>query len=66
MNCRECGQRLAWEEGAFCRSCMRLAEERLRVRKRSEAEAAGTIDGPTILGQFCLAKHKAERKDGGA
>lgn len=28
MNCPECGNRLAWDDGAFCKLCMGIANGR--------------------------------------
>ena len=30
MNCPKCGNRLAWDDGAFCKLCMDIANEKSR------------------------------------
>lgn len=33
-----CGARLEWDDGAFCKSCMAAAQEKLRIKEKEAAE----------------------------
>ncbi len=36
MICPNCGDRLAWEDGAFCAACMDAAESKIYLQQEKE------------------------------
>ncbi len=46
MNCPKCGSRLAWEDGAFCKFCMDIANEKTRQLQKAKKEAENEQTNP--------------------
>lgn len=62
MNCPACGQRLQWEDRAFCSTCMEIAEEKIHMSDQ-QYQDIGTPEDKAIeeVGEFLQAMSKARR-----
>jgi len=50
MNCPKCGNRLEWDDGAFCKLCMDIANEKSRQLQIAKKAANKSLE-PTIKGR---------------